>query len=128
LAIFGSFVTQSLGPDSDIDLLILSDDLPVPAYDRSCWVRPLISKWREVQKAEFPNFPRVLSPLMISSSGFGASTGLRLSLSQNAWILWDDGYLSSLLSESNQWIQSGKWERRNLAHGGWVWIPKEEVA
>ncbi|OFZ82128.1 MAG: hypothetical protein A2583_07365 [Bdellovibrionales bacterium RIFOXYD1_FULL_53_11] len=128
VAIFGSFASNSLHSDSDIDLLFVGDSIPRKPYDRSKWIIPLIDEWRRIQPERFPTLPRVVSPMILSKEGIINSTGLRLSMCNQSLILFDSGLLSSLLNEASEWIRAGEWKRRNLPHGGWAWIPKRDVA
>lgn len=126
IVLFGSFVSGTTHECSDIDLLIVGNQIPFRPFDRAVWVRPVIESWRAQQKIEFPNFPRVLSILSLSKDGFRNSLGLTLSLSQQAWILRDNGLFSCQLDRARSLIQAGQWQRRDLKHGGWMWVPSKE--
>lgn len=128
VALFGSFVSATLHPDSDIDILLIGDSIPRKPFEKAVWLMPLVEKWREVQSKEFLSFPRVLSPLTLSRQGLLDSVGLRLSLATQCWILTDSGFLSSALNEATRWLSEGKWKRQPLEHGGWVWMPFKESA
>ncbi len=128
LAIFGSFAGGSLHETSDIDILLIGDDIPHKPYDKTTWFSPLREHWRATQKALYPTCPKALSPLVLPSSAWMDSIGLRLSLSSSCWVLWDDGVISFALEEARAWIRSGRWRKKDLPRGGWVWIPKEQVA
>lgn len=123
IALFGSFSRDDLHKESDVDLLLVGDGIPVKPYDRSKWVHPLLNAWREEGPSQEKKRP--LSPLILSRKGWVESVGLRLSLSEHLWILYDDGLLSSTLSETRDWIRQGLWDRRPSRDGGWLWVPKQ---
>jgi hypothetical protein len=49
-----------------------------------------------------------------------------LSLSQQCWTLWDDGFLAQSLNEASDWIHSGKWISEDVSSGGWFWIRQKD--
>ncbi|MGK5089776.1 hypothetical protein WDW86_19670, partial [Bdellovibrionota bacterium FG-2] len=85
---------------------------------------PFNQSWRK--QRPHPQAPLSCSPLMISETGWLGSVGLRLSLSENCWILKDDGFLSESLREARSWIQESLWRKNMLSKGGWMWVPKDE--
>ncbi len=125
LALFGSFAKGNWTAESDLDLLVVSDTPRLP-YDRTLWISPLLKAWRTRVANQDPKIP--LSPLFLSKAGLENSIGLRLSLSDHAWILWDDGYLSAQLHEASDQIRKGLWWRKDLPDGGWLWVPKGVAA
>lgn len=128
LAIFGSFCRGEEVPANDVDLLIIGDSLPRRPGDRSKWIQPVVSGWRhEVTGRGWP-FPMTLSPLFLSEEGWRNSFGLRLSLSEKAWILLDDGTLVDSLDEARKWREEGKWRKELIPSGGFFWIPSKGVA
>ncbi len=128
IAIFGSFAAGTLHEASDIDLLLAGDRIPRKPYERSRWFFPIHEKWQNLRISRFPFAPRTLSPLILSEKGWLESIGLRLSLSGCTWTLYDDGWLSTSLNESEEWIRKGLWHKETLKHGGWVWIPSGDAA
>ncbi len=126
IAIFGSFASGALRETSDIDILLIGDSIPRSPYERSQWFLPFNQAWR--RQRPHPQAPQSCSPLMTSEAGWLGSLGLRLSLSENCWILMDDGFLSDSLREAREWIHQGLWHKRLLSKGGWMWIPRDEVA
>ncbi|PWU21112.1 MAG: hypothetical protein C5B49_03095 [Bdellovibrio sp.] len=124
IAIFGSFAGGVLHETSDIDLLLIGDSIPRKPFQRAQWFLPVRLAFQKEAATQFSAFPSILSPVFLSEEGWREAVGLRLSLSQQAWILWDDGTLSSTLSESAGWIASGLWRREDVVSGGWFWIPK----
>lgn len=121
VALFGSAVRGQLRCDSDIDLLLIGEGIPRKAFLRAQWISPLLQAWRNTRLQW--NMPYSLSPLMLSEAGWTASIGLQLSLCGQAWVLWDDGFLSASLNTAAQLIQEGYWVKRNFPSGGWAWIP-----
>lgn len=126
LALFGSFPKGTFTADSDIDILLVGDDIPRKPYERTLWVSPLVRAIRH--QINLPWMPKAVAPLLLTEKGWLDSIGLRLSLSSHAWILLDDGFLSASLLDSADAIRRGDWVRRGLSDGGWLWIPKGEVA
>lgn len=120
VAIFGSFA-RGCGSANDLDILLVGDGIPRRPFERAKWSTALIRDWHDYANAH--NFPKGLSPLILSEQGWLDSVGLRLSLSEDALILWDDGFLGVSLSESREWIGKGVWHKRQLNDGGWIWIP-----
>jgi predicted nucleotidyltransferase len=128
VAIFGSGASQSWHADSDLDLLVLSKDLPSKPFERTQWIAPLLKTWRAERSQSFSMFPRTLSPLLLKPADFTQSLGLRLSTSQKNIIILDDSFLMHSLEEARSWINTGAWTRKDLRHGGWLWVPKGDVA
>lgn len=120
LALFGSFVRQELRPTSDVDVLCIGDQIPRSPSERSSWFFGLSGVWRE----KFSEFGHPLSPLILSEEGWKDSVGLHLSLCQEAWIVWDDGWISHFLQQAQKAIQRGDWSRKETKDGGWLWIPR----
>lgn len=125
IAVFGSFAGGTLRSESDIDLLLVGDSIPRSPAGRTRWFLPLSDHWR----AERPwqEAPVGLSPLFLTEKGWRESIGLRLSLSERCWILFDDGTLSMGIAEARAAIHRGDWSRRLLPDGGWAWIPRGAV-
>lgn len=124
VALFGSAVRGTDRPESDIDLLLIGNQIPVKPFERTQWVYPLLEAWRKESPALL-GAQRTLSPLLLSEKGWLDSVGLRLSLADEAWVLVDDGFLSSSLAEARAWIRDGLWSRKALSDGGWFWIPQK---
>jgi|GEM_PF-2834401 len=126
IAIFGSFAGGTVHEASDIDLLILGDDPPRVPYDRAKWFNPLRKAYQNFHlQAGRDSFP-VLAPLILTETAWLEATALRLSLSQQCWTLWDDGFLAQSLHEASDWIRSGKWIREDVSSGGWFWIRQKD--
>lgn len=123
VALFGSFTRENLLKESDVDLLLIGDRIPTKPYERSQWVHPLLDAWRKWRLTEGEE--RTLSPLILSRRGWVDSVGLRLSLADHLWILYDDGLISSTINETREWLRQGRWERKTSRDGGWLWIPRE---
>lgn len=128
IAIFGSFAGRALRKESDIDLLIVGDSIPKKPFARAKWFNPVRKKFIEEHKRFYSECPTILSPVFISERGWTDAVSLRLSVSQEGWTLWDDGFLSESLVEAARWIRVGTWERVDAQSGGWFWIKKEPAA
>ena len=126
IALFGSFARGQLHAASDIDVLLIGDEIPKKPYDRAVWFHPVSTSW-DACSAGF-GLKHSLSPLFVSSEGWLNSMGLRLSLCEQLLILLDDGFLSDSMHESRKEIYEKKWIRRETEDGGWLWFPMEEVA
>ncbi|MGK5088312.1 nucleotidyltransferase domain-containing protein [Bdellovibrionota bacterium FG-2] len=122
LAVFGSFSAGTLHAESDFDVLVIGDQIPKRPFARTQWFFPLAELWRSNRPD--PTAPFSIAPLFISEAGWRGSIGLRLSLAQNCWILWDDGFLSESLEESRKWINNGDYHKKTTPDGGWMWIPR----
>lgn len=127
LAIFGSFAGGVINPQSDIDLLLIGDDIPKRPLARAHWFNPLRREFSNIGH-QFPGLPEVLSPVYFSENGWNDTIGLKLSISQQSWILFDDGYLSQSLRETSELISQKKWIREDVPTGGWFWIPRDPAA
>lgn len=128
LAIFGSFATENWRQAHDVDLLIVGDSIPRRPSERSAYIQPVVSEWRRKVAQERLPVPPTLSPLFLSEQGWVGSFGLRLSLSEKSWILWDDGFLSDSLEEARKWRSDGKWRKQPIPSGGFFWIPVRGAA
>lgn len=128
VAIFGSFAGGGLEPESDIDLLLIGNEIPKKPFEKARWFNPLRKLFVEEHDKMFPGLPSVLTPVFMSEQGWIDAEGLRLSVSQRSWILWDDGFLSQSLLEASDWIRMGRWRKEETASGGWFWVPGEHAA
>ena len=122
IAVFGSFARGDYKAESDLDLLLIGDQLPRRPFARGAAFGPISTDWRT--HPDFSSFPKALSPFYISEKGWLESSGLRLSLSTEAWILHDDGLLGQSLAEARSWVAQGLWFKKPLSDGGWLWVPK----
>ena len=125
VALFGSFCGGQLGPESDIDLLLIGDQMPSRSYQRALYLEPVRKAFSHEQANAFPNLPAIISPLFLTEKSWIDAVGLRLSASQQAWIVQDDGFLSESLEEACKWIRTGEWTREDVTTGGWFWVPKQ---
>jgi len=126
LAIFGSFAGGTLHDASDIDVLILGNTLPKLPYERAKWFNPLRKAYQQWHLAAGRDPFPVLAPLILTEESWLDAIALRLSVSQQCWTLWDDGFLSQSLNEATDWIRQGKWTRQDVPSGGWFWIEQKD--
>jgi predicted nucleotidyltransferase len=128
IALFGSFTTPQWKDAGDVDLLIVGNNLPRRPSERSAYIQPVVSKWRRFVAENQKVYPQTLSPLFLSEQGWLGSIGMRLSLSECSWILWDDGFLNESIEECRRLRDQGKWRKQTIASGGFFWIPAKDVA
>ncbi len=126
LAIFGSFARGDQGPDSDLDILLVCDEIGRSPSLRSKWFFPLSKKLRE--QTQFPELPKAISPLILSSQGWQDALHLQLSLCTEACVLLDSGLLSSTFASAQELIRKGEWKRVPTPDHGFFWIPKDKIA
>jgi predicted nucleotidyltransferase len=128
IAIFGSFAGGILTPVSDIDLLLIGDQIPKKPFDRAKWFNPLRKAFVDHRDQSFPDLPEILSSVTMTEKSWIDAIGLQLSVCQNAWILRDDGFLSHSLAEASRSIARGDWTREDVSTGGWFWVPRGQTA
>ena len=112
MALFGSFARGDHRPESDLDVLIICDEIGRSPSVRSRWFYPLSKTLRE--QKEFSDLPTSISPLILSSQGWQDAVHLQLSLCTEACVLLDCGLLSSAFAHA----------RVPTRDHGFFWIPK----
>jgi uncharacterized protein len=102
VALFGSWARGEAGPDSDIDLLVIADDLPCDSLQRSAALRAPIRTWLD----PIAVFARTRAEFEVDI------TPVHLDLALDARILFDrNGYLAERLGIVRQRMTEAEIDR-----------------
>jgi predicted nucleotidyltransferase len=127
LAVYGSVGRGTPRPDSDIDVLVVAEDLPRGRINRIVEFRAVEIKFRERQtKISGNGGPRELSPVIKSPEEVGIGSPLFLDMIEDARILFDqNGFLQArldLLKERLRVLGS----KRIWKGSAWYWDLKPD--
>ncbi|MCA9941796.1 MAG: nucleotidyltransferase domain-containing protein, partial [Anaerolineales bacterium] len=115
LILFGSRARGDATPDSDWDVLLLADNLPVSPFRRSRFVYALLpDEWRYQ-----------LSILCHSTSEwFSRVTPLALDIALDGIILYDNsqGTVSTRLADLRQKLNQMGLKRQAIGNNDWLWF------
>jgi len=119
LAFFGSWARGEEKEWSDIDLLLIAEDLPKHPFERNRLVYEPIEGWREK--------PRPISILARTVKEFTADvTPLHLDLAADAIVFYDPkGFLASKLDRVRELIEEAELVRERDSKGLLFWWWKE---
>lgn len=127
--IFGSVARDLPRPDSDIDILIVANDLPRGRMPRvneftASVERTLEADMRGLRIGKGINTE--LSPVFKTPAEVEAGSPLFLDMTLDAWILYDrDGFCGKYLdSLTRKLARLGS--RRVMRGGGWYWLLKPD--
>ncbi len=123
LVLFGSVARAAAGPSSDIDLLVIAEDLPRSLRDRR---RPFLEEWDRVRSAA--GLPSVTWNLVTKSPAEARThSPLYLDLVEDGVALLDrGGFFESVLSELRARMHALGSRRVFLADGSWYWDLKPD--
>lgn len=126
--LFGSFARGDFHELSDIDLLLIFDELPSSFFQRS----KLFDKVEQKVKPEFKSLREMgylcqFMPVMKTRSEASYHSPLYLDMVEDAKILYDKGdFFKTVLSEIKQRLSELGAKRKYLKSGGWYWDLKPD--
>ncbi|HOV42427.1 MAG TPA: nucleotidyltransferase domain-containing protein [Syntrophothermus lipocalidus] len=125
LAVFGSVGRGTPRPDSDIDLLLVADDMPRGRMKRMAE----FARVEEEMKAHLPQLNHIsvdLSPVLKDRNEVLAGSLLFLDMIEDARILYDQGgFLASFLRKQKERLaQLGA--AKHYRKGAWYWVLKKD--
>uniref|UniRef100_A0A7C1F7H2 Nucleotidyltransferase domain-containing protein n=1 Tax=Ammonifex degensii TaxID=42838 RepID=A0A7C1F7H2_9THEO len=125
VAVFGSVGRRTPRPDSDIDLLIVSEDLPQGRLKRMAE----FAQVEEMVEARVANFTQIkpdLSPVIKTREEVLQGSFLFLDLTEDSRILYDrGGFLARYLDELKEKLRR-MGAKRIRCGGTWCWVLKED--
>ena len=128
VVLFGSFARGDFHECSDIDLLLIFEELPSSFFERS----KLFDKMEQKVKPEFKSFREMrylcqFMPIMKTRSEASYHSPLYLDMVEDAKILYDKGdFFQTVLSEIKQRLLELGAKRKYLKSGGWYWDLKPD--
>ncbi len=121
LVVFGSVARGTSGPDSDLDFLVIADDLP---FGRVARVRQLDDVEKRLRATTFPNVR--LSPVLKTRNEANLGSPLFLDMLEDGVILCDrDGFVESLFDRMRARLQE-LGARRIWRGNAWYWDLKPD--
>lgn len=122
VALFGSVARGEAGPDSDLDILVICEDLPRSRLSRTELflksekeLDPLLEKFYE------QGYGLTISPVILTPEEARQIPALFLDMTEDAVILFDrENFLSELLEKLRAWLRDSGAERVWLGRG-WYW-------
>jgi predicted nucleotidyltransferase len=121
VAVFGSLARGTAGPDSDVDLLIVAEDLPRGRLPRVQQFLPV----EEALSARYPAFRTLqLSPIFKTPAEVELGSPLFWDMTEDAILLYDrNGFLQNHLEGVKRRLRELK-ARRVFKDNAWYWILK----
>ena len=116
--LFGSVARGQARPDSDVDLLLVIEDLPRSLADRR---RPLLEAWRETRERE--RLGPIHWDLVVKDRAEGAHhSPLYLDMVDDGILLQDtDGFFAGVLAAMKARMAELGSRRVFLSDGSWYW-------
>ena len=127
IILFGSIASGRMRPESDIDLLIIAENLPENYSERLKLLRRMtvgieeeaIRLWRE--KKIYP----LIDPIILTPEEASRIQPFYLDLLENSIIIYDkDRFMESVLEELKGRLERLRSRKVLLLNGSWYWIVK----
>ena len=128
VVLFGSFARGDFHECSDIDLLLVFEELPSSFFQKS----KLFDKVEQKVKPEFKSLREMgylcqFMPIMKTRSEASYHSPLYLDMVEDAKILYDKGdFFKTVLNEIKQRLSELGAKRKYLKSGGWYWDLKPD--
>ena len=130
VCLFGSIARGDFKPSSDIDLLIVIDDLPEDLGSRFTEmfkVKREVRRSSEYRKLVEEGLPRLISEVVLTPSEVAKHPPILLDLIFDGEILYDkSGFLKRELEALRRKLE-GMGARRVRSRRGWYWILKPDI-
>jgi hypothetical protein len=128
VVLFGSFARGDFHGRSDIDLLIVIEELPPSQFERSRLfdeaVRKLMSEFKPLREM---GYLCQFMPIMKSREEAAYHSPIYLDMIEEGVILYDkDGFLESVLRRMKRRLEELGARRKFLKGGGWYWDLKPD--
>jgi len=130
VVVFGSVVRNEAKADSDIDVLIVAEDLPEDIgsrYKLTSKLRRELRKSRVYRELMERNMPRLISEIILTPEEVSRHPPILLDITVEGKILYDKGgFLKRELEEIRKRLRE-LGARRVKGKRGWYWILKPDI-